>query len=256
MNDSAVLNLFVLLFFILTIAENSYRPKIPQNRKTAKPVSPVFFLTLIIIGIFLALFFLIFANKDIISWYLRLLISTLVVAHGFWLSLNKKILYRILFILLALLIISFRLIYPSVFSHNLFIFISILWLGPFLVHTGIITSKRFVVVSLFWFVYDIIFVWLSPLSKQVIITTRTMGFPLSIVSGKNAIGLADLFWAGFLLSLLKNNASRFLTIVLLSGSNIVLEFFAINFFRIKVFPLLVLWVPLGLLILFYNKRRD
>ena len=256
MNDSLLFNLLILLFFILTIVENFYRPKLPKSNKVDIPISSTLFFTLLIVGTIIVLFFLISAEKIIINWYIKLLLSALVLAHALWLSLNKKLFLKILFVLFALTIVVLRFSYPHWFIHNLYIFTSILWLGPFFPQTRIITIKTFFAISLFWLIYDIIFVWFSPFSQQVVATTKAIDFPLSLVVGKNSIGLADLFWSGMLLSFLKKNTSRFLAIFLLLGSDVLLEIIASNLFKIKIFPLLVIWVPLGLLILFYEKYVD
>lgn len=253
MNDFLLLNIFILLFFIFTILEDYYKPKLSRVEKVGRRISPFLLIMVIILGTSLIMYFLIFGTKQFVSLYLKFLLSTLVIAHALWISLKKNLTTKILLIIAALIIIVARFTYPSTFNHNLLIFLAIFWLGPFFVKVGIMTKKRFIIISILWFLYDIVFVWLTPLSNKVIATTNAIQFPLALVSGKSSIGLADLFWAGFLLCIIKKNKIKLLAITLLIGSNFLLEFYSTNIVRISIFPLLVLWIPLGFYILFYEK---
>ncbi|MBI4009010.1 hypothetical protein HY357_02150, partial [Candidatus Roizmanbacteria bacterium] len=155
----------------------------------------------------------------------------------------------------ALLFITSLIYYQTSFLHNIFLIFGILWLGPFFVQTRLMTVKRFLIISIFWFIYDIFFVWFTSSSRQILYTTKAIDFPLSVNFAKSSIGIADLFWAGFLLSLLKKRKIKLISIILLICSNLLLGIYAIYITHISVFPLLVIWVPIGIFFVFYENQN-
>ncbi|OGK12102.1 hypothetical protein A3C98_04025 [Candidatus Roizmanbacteria bacterium RIFCSPHIGHO2_02_FULL_37_15] len=256
MSDALILNLFIFLFFVFTVLENYYKPKLSKIEKIGRQISPVVLFLLIVIGTTFVIYFLIYGPRQFVSLYLKFLLSALVLSHALWISLKKNFLTKLIFLVASLIFIATRFIYPSTFNHNLLILAAVIWLAPFFTYLNLMTKKRFLIISGLWFLYDIIFVWLTPLAQGVISTTKIIDFSLALTSGKSSIGIADLFWAGFLLSLLKKTRSKFIAIFILIGSNFMLEFYARNISRISLFPLLVLWVPLGILIIFYEKQTN
>lgn len=255
MSDFIVLNAYLLLFLFLTLLVNSLKPNLSQVKKVSIKIPPRLLFLLIILGFILVLALVLKGPKDYLAVYIQLSFSMLIVSHGLWLSLNRNLTSKVLAFLIALLLLTYRFIYPSYLSHNIFIIVSLLWLGPFFTQIELLTKKRFIIISLLWFSYDIIFVWLTPLFQQVASSTTEIGFPLALEIGETSLGTGDLVWANLFLSLIKSKKHLFWAIFILLSSNILLDIYASYIKDISSFPLLVLWVPLGLpLVLLTGKN--
>lgn len=250
----SVLNILLLLFLAGTIFETRIQTKTLANNKLQQKLSGKHLALFLLIGIICILAFISLGPKNVISWYIRISFSALVIGHGLWLSLNTTRLRKALIILSSVLIICYRLVFPSEISHNLFLFTALLWLGPFFTQVGLLTRKRFFLISIVWFIYDIVYVWLTPLAETIVTTTESVGFPLAFVWGEQFIGTADFLWAGCLLSILRKHYFRLAALGILIASHVVLEIVANSLVEISLFPLLVLWVPFGMVLLFFERR--
>lgn len=131
---------------------------------------------------------------------------------------------------------------------------SILWLGPFFSQINLLTRQRFLIISLLWFAYDILFVWLTPLFAVINQSTAAAGLPLAIILGDSFIGVTDFLWAGLLISLLTKIKWQLITIFALIGSNLILGWYTYATGNLNSFPLLVLWVPIGIGVLLTTKN--
>jgi len=153
----------------------------------------------------------------------------------------------------ACLLVGLRFLYPTILTHNLFIYFALLWFGPFFTRIRVLTIKRFLIISLIWFIYDIIYVWLTPLADNIVQATETIGFPLAISIGDYFIGSADLLWANCFISIIASVRSKWIGVVTLLASNIGLSLVAQVMPKMTIFPLLVLWVPIGLVLLIRTR---
>lgn len=247
-----VLNFLLLSFLALTVIENSHNPDLGKVKKTSARLSPRFLLLFIVFFFALVLLLFLTVKENFLNVYLKISFTLLILGHARWISLEKSKRSLILSFLFGVILILFRFLSPSVLSHNLFIILSIIWLGPFFTKISLLTKRRFVIFSLAWFFYDIIFVWLSPLSEVVNITTEAVGFPLGILVGDTLLGAGDLLWSNLFISLLSSKFQP-LGIGTLIVSNILLGVYSFTSGYFFTFPLLVLWIPLGLILL---KRRS
>lgn len=184
---------------------------------------------------------------------LKLLFSYVVVIHAWLLSRGRSAHRKTLIFLVAVAIIIYRFTIPNELSHNLFIFAAVLWIGPLLVNSKIVTQKRFLIISGAWFLYDISYVWLTPLSNIVNTATQSSGFPLGIVKGNSMLGAADLFWAGLFISLAKR---PIIAIALLVLSDLALGIYLLRNQTETFVPLLVFWVPISLIYLYNTRKLD
>lgn len=248
MLDSVWLNLIILAFLLVSILASQFHPQTEKIKSVKLKISFPFLLLLLLFGVGLVIYFILFGPKSFVRLYIFVSFCLLILGHGIWLGLNQAKIKRIIYITGAFVIIGLRLLLPSDFTHNLFVFVALPWLGPFFTQLKFLTQKRFIIISCIWFVYDIVYVWLTPLAKNIVATTQILGFPLSIGVGDTFIGTADLLWANCLLAVLPNLKSKWLAGILLLGSNVLLSLVA-QYFDISLFPLLVLWAPLSLLVL-------
>ena len=115
-------------------------------------------------------------------------------------------------------------------------------------------------ISTAWFMYDIYYVWISAtvqkLNIETILSTTPSNFSLALVVPGESTGLADLFFAILLLSQLKKLRSRIIACILFIGSNIALEIYVYTTLNTNAFPLLVLWVPLGLSVFLFDRQTS
>ncbi|OGK21307.1 hypothetical protein A3C23_02250 [Candidatus Roizmanbacteria bacterium RIFCSPHIGHO2_02_FULL_37_13b] len=249
MNNFLLLNIAIILFLLLVILENNLKYNHKRLSSIGVKLSPKFLLLFVLGGFFLILLLFIKGPQTFIYYYARITFIFLVLGHSLWLSLNKKKLEKGLLILSGLIIILYRFTSPSLVSHNFFLLYAILWLAPFFFQVKILNLKRFLVISMLWFIYDFSYIWLSDLSYKVHQTTNSIKFPLAIVIGETSIGIADLFWAAMLITLLKYRRQKIIAIATLISSNLLLGWYSYSFANISGFPLLVLWVPLGLIVI-------
>lgn len=132
-------------------------------------------------------------------------------------------------------------------------FILNLWLGPLLVHLKFLNRRRFLLLSLLWFTYDIYFVWLTPLAARIQTNTLLVSSPLTLTTGDHSLGSGDLLWASLFLGIIPDKKRAVLALCLLIVSNLFLGIYSFRMSQPLLFPLLVLWVPLGSLFLISRK---
>ncbi len=247
-----LLNLFLFLFLLLVIFELSLSHKPSRFHQTSLSFSPFFTLVLVLISMALVLALILYAPGHLLRYYIIFLMGFSLVSHTFWLSQNKH--HQFIFPLLALLLFFARLYTSYDLIHNLFLIFAISWLGPVITQIKLINRHRFVVISLLWFLYDIVFVWVSKTSAQVQVNTENIGFPLGLTVSDNLLGTGDLLWSSLFLSILPSSHTRLHASLLLLSSNIILNLLAITL-GFYTFPLLVLWVPLGILYLNFSIKK-
>lgn len=249
MLDFLIIDLLLLIFLILTIFENQNKPNIKKAPLTTRKLSPKFLLIFVLILFLIVLFFVLFGPGVFVYWYIRISFIFLMIGHIGWLMVGKAKVQQALILSSGLVITLLRFLYPSNITHNLFIITSFLWIGPFLTQFKLLNLKRFIIISLIWFIYDILFVWVTPLALQVAVRTTTLGFPLAITIGESFLGSGDLLWANLFLSTLKNSKQQLLAVIILLVSNLGLGIYDNLSQNKSIYPLLVLWVPLGLILL-------
>ncbi len=254
MFDVFVLNIVVFLFALLTIAWQRGDLKLKKTEKVSKRINPIFLLIFVIVWLFILLYILISSSNEFRSSFLTVNLSILLVANSLWISAGKNIYTKIFAVSLTVCLLLLKFTIKNQFIDNLFIFMSALWVGPFLIKINLITKKRFIVISLIWLIYDIYFVWLSPTFKNLNFQTQAVNFTLGVVIGKYLIGVGDLLYMNILLSALNDNKSRVLASFVLILTNIGFLIFALKTEMILTFPLLVLWAPLGILLIFFFRK--
>lgn len=201
--------------------------------------------------VFLGLILVVFLTHGLdssLNIRLKFVFSFLVAGHVIWGGLMVGEQRRVRLFVWGWGIILFRLFYPTVVGHNLLVIFSIVWLGAFLRSLKILTKRRFILLSVIWLMYDVVYVWLSPLAQEANRQLWEVGFPLGIIYGENLIGTGDLLWANLLLSVISKREVRLMSGVVLVISDLCLG----QAGGVFLFPLLVLWVPLGLAILFFD----
>lgn len=257
MMDLLLLNLILFIFLILVFFENSYssnKLKLKDISSIKKHVSPKEFLLLLLSIVLIILLLLLKGRNNILFLYLYTILSYSILLHSGWLSLKLVRKFRLILFLTAFSVILYRLYFPSYLSHDLFIILSVSWIGPLLELFRFFTKKMFIIISLVWFIYDIFYVYLTSFSQHVLNTTRAVGFPLAILTNNMSLGLADLFYASILVSILKHRKNKVIAIVSLVISNIFLNYYALNTQNIVNFPLLVLWVPIGIILIVIEDK--
>lgn len=255
MIDAFVLNIIIVAYFLLVYWEDNVKPQLNEITKKKIEISPSYLGILLTIGFISLIAFMIFGSKTAVRSYVLFSFSLLTVGHALWLSFNQKLIRKLIAILFSIAFILVELIYPSELIHNIFLTFSTAWLAALFTVTNILTIKRFVSISIVWILYDIYYVWLSGLSKDIHDTTTTIGFPLAIGFRHSSIGIADLLFGSMLILLIADKKWRLLSIVALIISNVLLDIYAYTIGNIEVFPLLVLWGPIGLVIIYLYKQR-
>lgn len=240
--DLLLVELWFACFCILSIKEFRLI-KIPSKLKLiGDNISRRHLVLSIFVFIFLV-FVSIVTSKSAINVIFKTVLGYSVLIHGIVLSGNKNLKKGWVALPIVLIIIAMRVLTPSVFSHNLFIIFSVSWLSVVLIKKKIITPRRFLIISIAWFIYDFTYVWLTPVSEVVNSSTKSVGFPLGIVSGDSLLGAADLFWAGMFLSVIKKD--RILISGLLIAVDLILGVYMLNNQNTAILPLLVFWVPVS-----------
>jgi len=249
MSSSILFHVVIFCFLIISIWESRRRVTFNTTPQQIRIPNVLVLIIVISLGVLATLGFTILGPRLFVLWYMKAAFSALLVGHALWLGINQKLHIKLFWIGIAILMVGARLLYPTILTHNLFIFFSLLWFGPFFTQMKLLTKKRFVIISLIWFAYDIIYVWLTPLADVVIGTTEAIGFPLSVAIGDQFMGSADLLWANCFLSLVTSVRKQWIGIAALMLSNIGLSIFAAHTPDLTIFPLLVLWVPIGIMVL-------
>lgn len=263
MVNSLLTNVLLAFIFLVSIFENKFRLKqsflnVSYSKKIHIPVQVAF---VIFIPLFLsALFYLMNAPIHVTVATIYFVLSANLLMLAMWISYGLKRIFKFLLFLLIGAVILLRWYSSNDFSHNLFVALIILWLGPFLSSLPhFLTKKVFAVISIVWLLYDIVYVWITGAAHRVSISTildEPEKFRLALVVIDESVGLADLFWAVLLISILKETRHKILAITLLVGSNLALIMYANATLSFSAFPLLVLWVPLGLFVLLLEKKRS
>ena len=245
----------MLLFFIILCTTED---KLKSNSKVSITNIRMYINSLTLKKLLLAfiivgsiVFYLIISGiKSFLSIYEYTALSILILLHGYWLFVRLKSKYNIIPIIVSLLIIILNMYYQQnqVFQ-DIFIIATVTWLGPFITSFKVFTSKVFIVFSCVWFFYDIFYIWISTGYQIVSSTTDFTGLPLSMGISNASIGLADLFYVSLLISILIKIKYKIIAVCLILISYFSLIYYVYNINFIKVFPLLVLWVPCGLIAL-------
>lgn len=254
MQDFLVVNLFLTIFLVI-VAYLKPLPKIHAATRLDKKLSPRFLSVFILCGLILILTLLLYGASDFVSLYIRGSFSLLVIGGTLYFSLSQSSIKRWLSLSVGALILALRFLFPTSLTHNLFLITALFWLGQLFTSINLLTRKRLVVISLLWFVYDVLFVWLTPLSKDVQTTTEAVGFPLAILWGDSFLGSADLLWASLFLSQLSSVKQKVVGASVLIVSNLLLGLYTYVTGHFNLFPLLVLWVPLGLFFLYLVQQK-
>ncbi|HYK09002.1 MAG TPA: hypothetical protein VEW42_05880 [Candidatus Eisenbacteria bacterium] len=257
MVEEIILDLLLLFYCLFVLKEDNVKLKgiqISKVRAIANTIPRRKILFFLILPLCVMLLLFLHGNRNILSIYIYTAVSLLVVFHALWLSVTQNNKYRALSFLFVTTIIVGRIVYPSILLHDIFVVLAVVWLGPFLTSFRFFTIKLFIAISIIWFCYDIFYVWATTGYQLVSNTTNTLGFPLSLVVGNTTLGLADLFFVSLLLSILKGFTYKVFAIVALTGSDLVLAYYVYHVQFLRVFPLLVLWVPLGLFVVLLEHR--
>jgi hypothetical protein len=252
-----ILNIFLIIYFFTVIFENlSYSDSISisaiRRNLNKLNIGKILPFLLAPISIFGLLF--IKGDRNFISIYIYTALGSLVILHAAWISRYSKLSKKIILITISIIIIIARIYQPNQITHDIFIFFSVVWLGPFVATIKSFTAKYFSVISIIWFLYDIIYIWLTGLSQQVENISNQAGFPFAFTVNKTSIGLADLFYASVLISIIKTKKYKILAGALLITTNVLLTIIVYKIHYLSVFPLLVLWVPCGLFVLLVERK--
>jgi hypothetical protein len=234
MLGNIILTLFLILYLVFAIYLTRLRPIKNLSPSLSQTLSPGIFLLLVISILFSTLMLVMYAPPNFTPWYLFITLSLSLI--GFSRT------YRFPFFIAVGLILA-RLITSNDIIHNFFIILSIAWLAPLLIHLKYLNRRRFIIISFLWFLYDIVFVWLTPTAGKILQSLSVIDFPLGLTFAGRLIGSGDLLWASLFLTLLPPK-KRLLGATLLLFSYLAL-ISVTNFITISMFPLLVLWVPLG-----------
>jgi hypothetical protein len=238
MLENIILTLFLILYLAFAVYLTRLKPPKTLSSSLTSTISPPTFLMLILGVFFPTLMLLMYAPASFTPWYLFGALS--LSALGFSRT------YRFPVVITASLILA-RLISSHDMIHNLFIIVAVSWLAPLLVHLGYLNRYRFMIISTIWFLYDIAFVWLTPTARKVLQSLSAINFPLGLTYKGHMLGSGDLLWASLFLTLLpKKKRLLGATVLVLSYSTLVtMNDYVLTF---SLFPLLVLWVPLGLVL--------
>jgi hypothetical protein len=258
MIESITLNVFFLLALLFTLWEHSINIAEQQIKNTRIQVTMPTLLTTLCLGFLFTIVFVLKGPKDIVQMYILLSIGVLNIANSLWITINKQGETKIAGILFALASILLRLLFPSFLTHNFFLIFAIPWIGPLFTKLRIITPRRFIAISILLFIYDIAYVWLTPLSTAIHTATSAARIPLGLVAGGYVLGAGDVLFASIAICLLKSRLMQCLAILLFLGSNVLLDVYSEYFQTLSVFPMLVLWAPIavGLVIISsWGKER-
>lgn len=249
MRNFLLLSGITYLFLLLSILESSLNKNISLEKNLAVkiPIKPLF--VFLIIGVFGALFFVLLGPKNFVLWYLWFSLGMLVFGHAIWLTLQKNSLLKIIAFIITTGIVYIRFSFPSELTQNLFIFASVLWLGSFFTRLKLLTKNRFLIISIFWFFYDIGFVWLTHAAAGVEKATHVVGIPLALVVNNSSIGTGDLLSANLFLAVLSTKKEKIIASLALIVSDLLLGYYSYNIHPVNLFPLLVLWAPIGVFVL-------
>lgn len=253
-----VLNVLTLGFLALTIFEQKLLQKITITKSSQRISStrPLYLMVFIILVFIATLIFLLTADESIVHWYIRGVFSFLLIIHVRLLTLGKPWQVVFITILASVILIYLRFTTQNDLLHNLLLLFSVVWVGPFLVKLGMITLRRFIILSVIWMLYDIGFVWLTPGASVIEAVGQEIGFQLAIVSGKSFIGSGDLLWASVFVSVIKSERWKYSTAIVLVGVNLLFGLIDYLLQNKEFFPLLVLWVPVGLGLIYLQKNPE
>jgi hypothetical protein len=243
--ENLILDVWVIIFLIFTSLELRLSKKLPGLRgiKTKIPQN----LPILLVVSYLFLFGLLFyKDADIINKLFIFSLSLSILGHSLWLSSR----FRYISAFVGILIVAFRILSPSILTHNIFVLASILWLGPILLKHKILNTKRLLIVSFLWLIYDIFYVWITGIAQDANLIAQSVGFPMGIISSTALLGSADLFWSNLLISVIKVRRSQIITIIALVASDIALAAYLSSLKSVVIFPLLVVWIPIGLFLNF------
>lgn len=250
MLEVVLLTICVIVFLIATLKESSIQPQLTKgitNTTEKLPIKPLLALSF---GTFILTILLIVNNSaKVLSLYFNTALSLLIVAHAKWITLNSKLYHKRLIFLAALTLITLHILFPNPASTNLFVIATIVWVGPFLTKLGLLTRRRFIILSLLWLLYDSALIWLTPIGEQAVKVTETLNLPLFLTIGTASIGIGDLLWANLLISLIRFRPAQSLAIFAIGLSCFILLSYAFVTHTPFTFPLLTVWIPLGVIIL-------
>ena len=253
-----ILNLLVIGFLVFVILSTVYKPDLASIPLISSKTSPSKLKLAIasIIGSILVFFAFYLDSSVFLSYYIRVMFSILALLGGCWVAYRHKSdsLKTLIFSCFFIIAIS-RFVYPNTLTHNLFLYAATFWVASFFVATRVIYKKRFILLSLLWVVYDVIFVWLTNASEHALVKTDAVGFPLGLVYKTSFIGSGDLIWASFLLAVLGSVSKRIFVSIILIIVNILVGYISFYILDVKSIPLLVFWVPVGLLLLLILDKR-
>ena len=254
MTEVLTLNIVVFLFALLTIVWQQSDLKLDKTQKVSKRLNPIFLLLFLISWLLILVYLLINADDEFRRIFLTYNLSILLIANTLWITAKRDLDIKILALFLTACFLLLKITVKNQFVDNIFIIMSTVWVGPFLVKINLLNKKRFIIVSLLWLLYDIYFIWLSPTFKNLLSQTHAVNLTLGIVIGKYLIGAGDLLYLNMLMSVMKDNKARILSSLVLIIISTTLFFIAINTRTVLAFPLLVLWVPVGTLLLFVFRK--
>lgn len=245
----------IFLFLLLSIFLQRDNLELRGISKATSKTSPYFFGIFSIFWLGFLLFFILkssFAVRDlllIVNFFLLIFLSSA------WFSLKRPLLTRIIIFTFSFLIFFSALYFDNPLIDIVFIFLAVLWIGPFLKNIGLITRKRFIIISSLMFCYDIAYVWLTPLEHEMSKVITNTSFTLGINVGMYFLGTADLLFANVLVSVVNGVKNKIIAATALVVSNMIFLYLAQAFDFFLVFPLLVLWVPVGLMLLFVFRGK-
>lgn len=241
--NNLIVDIWLIIFLLLSVWELNLAKSLPKLKEL--PTYLPKHLDKYIVASFVFLLVILFSNQtSIFNKLFIYALSTSVLGHTIWISAK----YGYKSAALGLLLIALRILWPNELTHNLFVISAIAWLGPIITKYKLMNARRFLIISLIWFIYDIFYVWISSLATQANELANSAGFPMGIISGNALIGNADLFWVGLLLSVIPMRKFQIISILSLLISDFALSIYLSNSPETVIFPLLVLWVPVGILI--------
>lgn len=251
MLDFIFLNLLLVAYLLLLIAENTLLPSYKTIKKTKISLDiKIYIITLLIFGIILStLQASLLFNKAI-----NIIFILLIVSHTLLISMFRSKIVQVFSYITSFAIIFTRFFFPTQIAQNLFILFALIWLGPFLTKMKILTVKRFAILGTAWILYSFLFLLFKSSTMPIFTKTETVRLPFSIVMGSSYLGLIDLIVPSCVLSLLRNREWQILAIFIFIISNLIVGIIAFQTYTFSVFPISVIWTVAGLFLLWSDRN--
>ena len=249
MADFILLNSIFLIFLLITIIESNFKTSFQKLSLLTK----IYIATYLVIAIFLTTS-TIFSNTLLISKYLYFSFLVLSFGHLVFLLTNQNYLSKTAIFVTILVIIFYHFTYPSPLSQNLFITTAIIWLGPFLTKAKILTKKRLIILSFIWLIWTIVFLLKYPATYNLFIKNENTRLAYSLRVGDTYLGMIDLIWPNLFISLIRQRILKLISVGLFILTNFIIGITAYQFNLFSVFPIVLIWILVGLPLLYFDKK--